>query len=111
MMGPGRGPLWQLRGQCRPARGRLGGTRPATAVSAPRRRRVADPLAIASALDVFAVCLSAGMAVSAAASITASNAPAPLAVVLQRAADLLALPSGGASAEPSGSRAGGRPDN
>ena len=50
-----------------------------------------DPLAAASALDIFAVCLSAGMAVSTAAAVTAPSAPAGLREVLQRAADLLAL--------------------
>ena len=50
-----------------------------------------DPLASASALDVFAVCLSAGMSVSAAAAATAPSAPAELGAVLRRAADLLAL--------------------
>jgi pilus assembly protein TadC len=50
-----------------------------------------DPLAAASALDIFAVCLSAGMAVSTAAAVTAPSAPEGLREVLQRAADLLAL--------------------
>ena len=53
--------------------------------------RAADPLAAASALDVLSVCLSAGMAVPTAAAATAMSAPSRLAVVLQRAADLLAL--------------------
>lgn len=58
----------------------------------PRRpTRGADPLASASSLDVLAVCLAAGMAVSTAAAATASSAPAPLGRVLARAADLLAL--------------------
>ncbi|MBS4727731.1 type II secretion system F family protein [Mycobacterium sp. SM1] len=58
------------------------------------RRRAAqdpDPLAVASSLDVLAVCLGAGMAVSAAAAATAHCAPPRLARVLRRAADLLAL--------------------
>jgi pilus assembly protein TadC len=50
-----------------------------------------DPLAVASSLDVLAVCLAAGMAVSTAAAATAPSAPRPLASVLGRAADLLAL--------------------
>lgn len=50
-----------------------------------------DPLAVASSLDVLAVCLAAGMAVSAAAAATVSSAPPTLARVLRRAADLLAL--------------------
>jgi pilus assembly protein TadC len=56
-----------------------------------RQWAAADPLAVASSLDVMAVCLTAGMAVSSAASATASSAPPPLADVLQRAANLLAL--------------------
>jgi pilus assembly protein TadC len=51
----------------------------------------ADPLAVASALDVFAACLTSGMAVSAAAAAAAPSAPTPLATVLDRAADMLAL--------------------
>ena len=58
----------------------------------PRRTsRGPDPLAVASSLDVLAVCLAAGMAVSAAAAATAPSAPPSLAQVLRRAADLLAL--------------------
>nr|WP_207949647.1 type II secretion system F family protein [Mycobacterium eburneum] len=61
----------------------------------PRRRQrphaAADPLALASSLDVLAVCLAAGMAVSAAAAATAPAAPPRLARVLQRAAALLAV--------------------
>ena len=53
--------------------------------------RIDDPLAAASSLDVLAACLRSGMAVSTAASATAPSAPAPLAAVLNRAADLLAL--------------------
>lgn len=59
-----------------------------------RRRRVAgidDPLAAASTFDLFAACLTAGMAVSTAAAAAAHTAPQPLAQVLMRAADLLAL--------------------
>jgi pilus assembly protein TadC len=50
-----------------------------------------DPLAAASSFDVLAACLRSGMAVSTAASATAPSAPGPLARVLNRAADLLAL--------------------
>jgi pilus assembly protein TadC len=57
----------------------------------PRPRRGPDPLAVASSLDVLAVCLEAGMAVSTAAAATAPSAPPRLAGVLRRAADLLAL--------------------
>lgn len=53
--------------------------------------RASDPLAAASSFDVLAACLRSGLAVSAAASATAASAPAPLARVLSRAADLLAL--------------------
>jgi pilus assembly protein TadC len=57
------------------------------------RRRVDGPdaLAVASSLDVLAVCLAAGMAVSNAAAATAVSAPPMLARVLRRCADLLAL--------------------
>lgn len=63
---------------------------------AERHRRPAmsgaeDPLAAASSFDVLAACLRSGMAVSTAASATARSAPAALARVLNRAADLLAL--------------------
>ncbi len=64
-----------------PARTRAGG----------EARTVVDPLAAASALDVFAVCLAAGMSVPAAAAATAPSAPAALAGMLHRAAGLLAL--------------------
>ena len=57
--------------------------------SAPSDAR--DPLAAASSFDVLAACLRSGMAVSAAASAAAPSAPAPLARLLNRAADLLAL--------------------
>ena len=71
--------------------------RAATAMRAPRRGRRSvrgpDPLAVASSLDVLAVCLAAGMAVSTAAVATAPSAPPVLARVLRRAADLLALGS------------------
>ncbi|MDD4868442.1 MAG: type II secretion system F family protein [Mycobacterium sp.] len=51
----------------------------------------ADPLAVASSLDVLAVCLAAGMAVPTAAAAAAHSAPPQLARVLRRGADLLAL--------------------
>jgi pilus assembly protein TadC len=64
--------------------------------TAPRRmpRRTmpcGDPLAAASSFDVLASCLRSGMAVSMAAAATAASAPAELARLLGRAADLLAL--------------------
>lgn len=58
---------------------------------APPPRPGPDPLAVASSLDVLAVCLRAGMAVPTAAAATAPSAPPRLARVLRRAADLLAL--------------------
>lgn len=57
----------------------------------PRPARGPDPLGVASSLDVLAVCLAAGMAVSTAAAATAVSAPPRLARVLRRAADMLAL--------------------
>lgn len=51
----------------------------------------ADPLASASCLDVFAVCLTTGMAVATAAAATAPSAPEHLALLLGRASDLLML--------------------
>jgi pilus assembly protein TadC len=60
-----------------------------------------DPLAVASSLDVFAACLSSGMAVASAAMATAAFAPRSLADVLGRAADLLALGADPATAWPS----------
>ncbi|MDH6196427.1 pilus assembly protein TadC [Mycobacterium frederiksbergense] len=55
------------------------------------RERTDDPLAAASTFDLFAACLSAGMAVSTAAAAVAPSAPPSLAALLRRAADLLAL--------------------
>jgi pilus assembly protein TadC len=71
------------------------------AVETPRRsapRGAPDPLAAASSFDVLAACLRSGMAVSTAASATAPTAPASLAHVLNRAADLLALGAEAATA-------------
>jgi pilus assembly protein TadC len=67
-----------------------------------------DPLAAASSFDVLAACLRSGMAVSAAASATARSAPVPLARVLNRAADLLAL---GAEAATAWTKPAGPVDN
>ena len=79
-----------------------------TAAPAPRtetaRLAADDPLAVASSLDVLAVCLSAGMSVSAAARATAAAAPPELALPLRRAADLLALGAEPATAAPSAGR-------
>ncbi|HEX5144591.1 MAG TPA: type II secretion system F family protein [Mycobacterium sp.] len=60
-------------------------------VGAAGPRPDSDPLAGAAALDIFAVCLNAGMAVSAAARASAPAAPPALSALLRRAADLLAL--------------------
>ncbi|MDT5336455.1 MAG: hypothetical protein QOD90_1960 [Mycobacterium sp.] len=60
-----------------------------------------DPLAVASSLDVFAACLSSGMAVAGAARATAPCSPRSLADVLGRAADLLALGADPVTAWPS----------
>lgn len=57
-----------------------------------------DPLAVPSSLDVLAACLSAGMATGAAAAAAVPSAPAALASVLRRAAELLALGAGPATA-------------
>jgi pilus assembly protein TadC len=57
----------------------------------PQSARGPDPLAVASSLDVLAVCLAAGMAVSTAAAATAPSAPPQLGRLLLRAADLLVL--------------------
>src|ERR1700747_237335 len=76
----------------RPSSVRARATMAARAPATPRRpMRGPDPLAVASSLDVLAVCLAAGMAVSTAAAATAPSAPPLLARVLRRAADLLAL--------------------
>lgn len=77
----------------------------------PPRRAVpgTDTLALAADLEVFALCLTAGMSVSGAATATARHAPPVLAAPLRRGAELLALgaepgiawsaPNGPASAE------------
>ncbi|WP_207515926.1 type II secretion system F family protein [Mycolicibacter sinensis] len=71
-------------------RARAGLPRPARPV---RRRAVpgTDALALAAGLEVFALCLTAGMPVSAAAAATARSAPPQVAGVLRRGAELLAL--------------------
>jgi len=72
--------------------------------SSPQAAPRDDPLAVPSSLDVLAACLSAGMATSAAAAAAVSSAPAGLATVLRRAAELLALGASPATAwsEPGG---------
>ena len=76
----------------RPPRARVRAMMAAGVCARPRRPvRGPDPLAVASSLDVLAVCLATGMAVSTAAAATAPSAPLRLGRVLSRAADLLAL--------------------
>jgi len=70
---------------------RLYGARGASVRRTPGSDRSRDPLAVASSLDVFAACLTSGMAVATAAAATGPSAPQPLAGVLVRAADLLTL--------------------
>jgi len=55
------------------------------------RAAAADPFATASALDLLAACLRAGLPVAAAARAVAPAAPVALGAALYRAADLLAL--------------------
>ena len=55
------------------------------------RQEADDALAVAASLDVLAACLRSGMAVSSAAAGVAESAPAHMASLLGRAADLLAL--------------------
>jgi pilus assembly protein TadC len=77
----------------------IAGGRPRARVRAATRRAAtpaspsddSDALAVASTFDVFAACLTSGMAVSSAAAAAAPSAPHRLATVLDRAADLLAL--------------------
>lgn len=73
-----------------PARQRAG-TVARLGTGAKRHWSGSDPFAFASALDVLAVCLEAGMGVAHAAAATAPSSPPALRAVLQRAADLLAL--------------------
>ncbi|AKS31025.1 type II secretion system F family protein [Mycolicibacterium goodii] len=74
-----------------PARARVHALRETAPRSGRRPAGSADPLAAASTFDLFAACLTAGMAVSSAASAAAHTAPQPLAQVLFRASDLLAM--------------------
>nr|WP_036568482.1 type II secretion system F family protein [Nocardia sp. BMG51109] len=50
-----------------------------------------DPLSAASAFDLMAACLRAGLPVATAAQAVAPTAPAPVGAALRRAADLMAL--------------------
>lgn len=67
------------------------GRRTQSAVAVAETSSHRDPFASASALDVLAVCLTAGMTVPASAGATAAFAPAGLATLLRRASELLAL--------------------
>ena len=60
-------------------------------VAAPAVRDVDDRLAAASTFELFAACLSAGMAVSSAAAAAAPSAPRAVRTALNRASELLAL--------------------
>ncbi|MGK2880202.1 MAG: type II secretion system F family protein [Mycobacterium sp.] len=71
-------------------RHRARGTSP-VARSPGTRTAAEDPLAAASCLEVFAVCLTAGMAVAPAAAAAAPAAPPRLRELLGRAADMLLL--------------------
>ncbi|WP_018603562.1 type II secretion system F family protein [Mycobacterium sp. 155] len=76
-------------------------TQPAgAAVQTPQRPSADDPLAAASTFELFAACLASGMTVSGAAAATAPSAPEPLAGLLTRSADLLALGADPATAWP-----------
>lgn len=66
----------------------------------PQHPSADDPLAAASTFELFAACLAAGMAVSGAAAAVAPSAPEPLAGLLTRSADLLALGADPATAWP-----------
>lgn len=79
---------------------RRAGLMPIRRPAARKSRATADPLATASALDVLAVCLSAGMSVPAAAVAAAPSAPGALAAMLRRSAGLLALGAAPDSAWP-----------
>ncbi|MEU2041140.1 type II secretion system F family protein [Nocardia niwae] len=69
----------------------LGRTPPAPAEPPHRGEQGADPLAVASILDLLAACLRAGLPMAGAARAVAPEAPQALGDALRRAADLLAL--------------------
>ncbi|AHH15202.1 putative type II secretion system protein [Nocardia nova SH22a] len=79
-------------GHVTPSR-RLRAARGIPPLESPRRSRpsAGDPLEIASALDLLAACLRAGLPVATAARAVAPGAPDPFRTALRRAADLLAL--------------------
>lgn len=63
-----------------------------------RRPIAPDPFDVAATYDLFAVCLRAGLPVSAAAEVAADHAPRVIGDPLTRAADLLALGADGQTA-------------
>ncbi|MEU6828385.1 type II secretion system F family protein [Nocardia beijingensis] len=69
----------------------IGRTHHAPAEVSRRANQEADPLAVASVLDLLAACLRAGLPMAGAARAVAPEAPEPLGEALRRAADLLAL--------------------
>ncbi|WP_245676465.1 type II secretion system F family protein [Nocardia niwae] len=69
----------------------LGRTPSAPAEPPHRGEQGADPLAVASILDLLAACLRAGLPMAGAARAVAPEAPQALGDALRRAADLLAL--------------------
>jgi len=74
------------------------------------RAAAADPFSTASALDLLAACLRAGLPVAAAARAVAPAAPAALGATLHRAADLLALGADPPAAWRRAARASGSAD-
>ncbi|WOC12629.1 type II secretion system F family protein [Gordonia sp. MP11Mi] len=63
-----------------------------------RSRAGPDPFDVAATYDLFAVCLRAGLPVSAAAEVAAEHAPPVIGEPMARAADLLALGADGQTA-------------
>ncbi|MEV6215788.1 type II secretion system F family protein [Nocardia sp. NPDC051833] len=74
------------------------GPAPAEVPEAGRGKAKADPLGSASAFDLLAACLRAGLPMAAAARASAGTAPPVLRAALLRAADLLALGADAATA-------------
>lgn len=79
-------------------RRRARGLGPGQGTVAPVQAAKADPLGSASAFDLLAACLRAGLPMAAAARASAPTAPPVLRAALLRAADLLALGADAASA-------------
>ncbi|MEU1985804.1 type II secretion system F family protein [Nocardia sp. NPDC019395] len=70
--------------------GRLG-TDPVGRAAVREARDQIDPVAVATLFDLLAACLRAGLPADAAVRAVVPTCPAPLAALLQRAADLLAM--------------------